>query len=266
MELIDIGVNFHSPQLVRRHELILTRAEQTGVTQMLAIGTSLHASQLAVEISRDYPTRIFATAGIHPHRANEFSNNILNELHALWVLPEVVAVGECGLDYNRNFSTPAEQRRAFAAQLEAAQSVGKPLYLHCRDAFEDFIAMLAPYVSRGLKGVVHCFTGNTEHAHAFLDLGLDIGITGWITDQKRGQELRNAVSTLPLERIHLETDAPYLSPKNNPQRISWNEPANLPWVVQEIAMLTDSCTEHLASVCTANSRALFKLPICNAQE
>ncbi len=180
-------------------------------------------------------------------------------LSALLADPACVAVGETGLDYNRNFSTPANQRRAFAAQLELAADTGKPLFLHCRDAFDDFYSMMRDAVAGGAHGVVHCFTGSQDEAEAFAELGLDIGVTGWVTDLTRGQALREAVKTIPLDRLHLETDAPYLAPKNAKKRRPYNEPANLIWVARAIAELRGIDELAVARACTSNSARLFRL-------
>jgi TatD DNase family protein len=177
----------------------------------------------------------------------------------LWQDDVCVAIGECGLDYNRNFSTPMHQRAAFEAQLAAAVKTKKPLFLHCRDAFTDSYAMTKEAVDVGAHGVVHCFTGSVDEADAFVELGLDIGATGWVTDEKRGEALRQAIRHLPLERLHLETDTPYLGPKNAKKRRPYNEPANLGWVAQAVAELKGMSLEDVASACTENSRRLFRL-------
>jgi TatD DNase family protein len=171
-----------------------------------------------------------------------------------------VAVGECGLDYNRNFSTPQAQRIAFEQQLSMAVETRKPLFLHCRDAFTDFHDMLTPVVADGARGVVHCFTGNRAEAEAFLAMGLDIGITGWVTDLQRGQALREALPAIPLDRLHLETDAPYLFPKNAETRRGHNEPANLPWVAASVADLLGCDVDEIIRACSSNSRRMFGLP------
>ncbi len=260
LKLIDIGVNFHSSQLVPHTDAILERATAAGVVAMLATGTSLESSRNARDLAGRHPRLLYATAGIHPHTAKTWSPEVLRALQALWEGPDVVAVGECGLDYNRNFSTPADQRRAFEAQLEAAVQWKKPLFLHCRDAFDDFHAMVAGAVRAGAHGVVHCFTGAADEAAAFMELGLEIGITGWVTDLNRGQALREAVQAIPLERLHLETDAPYLGPKNHKNRRPYNEPANLPWIAEAVAGLKGMAVDDVASQCTSNSRRLFGLP------
>lgn len=259
-QLVDIGVNFHSAQLVSLTDQLLMRARAANVSQILATGTSVASSRLALELARANPGTVFATAGVHPHGAKSYDPSTFRELTELWACPEVVAVGECGLDYNRNFSTPQAQRMAFEQQLSVAVETGKPLFLHCRDAFTDFHDMLAPVIADGARGVVHCFTGNRVEAEAFLAMGLDIGITGWVTDLQRGQALREALPAIPLDRLHLETDAPYLFPKNAEKRRGPNEPANLPWVVASVAELVGRDVDEIIRACSSNSRRMFHLP------
>lgn len=257
--MIDIGVNFHSKQLVPHHHEILERARAAGVTAILATGTSPESSRLACDLSNRHEGFLFATAGCHPHVADHWTPAVLDALRALWARANVVAVGECGLDYNRNFSTPANQRLAFANQLTEAALIRKPLFLHCRDAFADFRAMMAEATAAGATGVAHCFTGSSKDALSLLELGLDIGVTGWVTDLKRGEELREAVRHIPLERLHLETDAPYLSPRNLKNRRPYNEPGNLPWVAMAIAEIKGIPVDTVKRQCTANSQRLFRL-------
>jgi TatD DNase family protein len=261
MPLIDIGVNFHSKQLHDLTESLIERAQAADVSAILATGTSLQSSHEAWVLARRYPGYIFSTAGVHPHSADAWSTEMLNALEVLWQDDVCVAVGECGLDYNRNFSTPTNQRLAFAAQLSAAVRIKKPLFLHCRDAFSDFHAMVKEAVRAGAHGVVHCFTESADEAQAFIDIGLDIGITGWVTDEKRGGALRSAIPDLPLDRLHLETDAPYLGPKNAKKRRPYNEPANLVWVARAVAELKGISEEDVAQACTGNSRRLFGLQL-----
>ena len=259
-QLVDIGVNFHSAPLMPLTAQLLERARAANVTQILATGTSVASSRLALELARANPGTVFATAGVHPHGAKSYDPSTFRELTELWKCPEVVAVGECGLDYNRNFSTPQAQRIAFEQQLSMAVETRKPLFLHCRDAFTDFHDMLTPVVADGARGVVHCFTGTRAEAEAFLAMGLDIGITGWVTDLQRGQALREALPAIPLDRLHLETDAPYLFPKNAETRRGHNEPANLPWVAASVAELLGCDIDEIIQTCSSNSRRMFGLP------
>lgn len=260
MQLIDIGVNFHSKQLAGHTEALLARARKAGVCTILATGTSLGASNKAVALA-DSHRQVYATAGVHPHDASQWGASTAVAMQALWQNPKVVAIGECGLDYNRMFSPREAQRAAFEAQLAGALSTGLPLFLHCRDAFDDFHAMLREASQAGARGVVHCMTGTLDEALAYLALGFDIGVTGWVTDLARGKDLRTAVKQIPLDRLHLETDAPYLRPKTAPKGEGFNEPAFLPYVATEVALLRGDLTAaEVAAACTANSTRLFGLP------
>ncbi len=259
MQLIDIGVNFHSSQLRDVGAELVARAAAAGVTGILATGTSLEASRTELAFARHH-ARVWSTAGMHPHTASEWSVSTAADFEPLWADERVVAVGECGLDYNRMFSPKAAQRVAFEAQIAASVRTGKPLFLHCRDAFDDFHAMLREAAQAGAHGVVHCFTSTAAEAEACLALGFDIGITGWVTDPARGADLRDAMRVIPLDRLHLETDAPYLRPKNAGKTRPYNEPALLPFVAQAVAALKGVDAATLAARATANSVRLFKLP------
>jgi TatD DNase family protein len=259
MNLIDIGVNFHASQLKGLGDELLARAAAAGVTHLLATGTSLHASELALAFAREH-ARVWATAGVHPHTAKDWSAQSGAQFEPLWADERVVAVGECGLDYNRMFSPVDAQRHAFEAQIAAAVRLGKPLFLHCRDAFDDFHAMLRDAAAAGAHGVVHCFTDGAAEAEAFLALGFDIGITGWVTDAARGTALRDALRVVPADRLHLETDAPYLRPKNAGKTRPYNEPALLPFVAKAVAELKGLDVAALSAQATLNSRRLFNLP------
>lgn len=238
---------------------MLARAAAAGVTHILATGTSLPASERALAFARAHE-RVWATAGVHPHDARHWTAVSAAQFAPLWADECVVAVGECGLDYNRMFSPLADQRHAFEAQIEAGVRLDKPLFLHCRDAFDDFCAMLRDAASAGAHGVVHCFTDGAAQAEVLLALGFDIGITGWVTDAARGAALRDALRVIPLDRLHLETDAPYLRPKNAGKTRPYNEPALLPFVARAVAELKGVDVVALAAQASANGRRLFKLP------
>ena len=258
--MIDIGVNFHSSQLKGLAAELLARAAAAGVTHILATGTSLHASELALAFAREH-ARVWATAGVHPHDAKHWdARRRAAQFEPLWADERVVAVGECGLDYNRMFSPREAQRARLRGADRRRRAPGKPLFLHCRDAFDDFLAMLRDAAAAGAHGVVHCFTDGAAEAEAFLALGFDIGITGWVTDAARGSALRDALRVIPADRLHLETDAPYLRPKNAGKTRPYNEPALLPFVAQAVAELKGMDVAALSAQATANSRRLFKLP------
>ena len=260
MGLIDIGVNLTHDSFAADREQVMARAHAAGVCQLIVTGATLAASAAALELARSYPERLYATAGVHPHHASELNHDQLPRLRALLAEPGVVAVGECGLDYHRNYSPAAAQRQAFALQLALAAEIGRPLFLHQRDAHQDFSAALREH--RGtLRGVAHCFTGGAAELDAYLELGLHIGITGWICDERRGQHLHALVARIPAGRLLLETDAPYLLPRDLQPRPAArrNEPAFLPHIAATVARLRG---ETLAACCahtSAAARALFGL-------
>ena len=257
--MIDIGVNFHSSQLKGLATELLSRAAAAGVTHIVATGTSLRASELALEFARTHE-RVWATAGMHPHDASHWTEQSATQFAPLWADDHVVAIGECGLDYNRMFSPADAQRRAFQAQAAVAVRLGKPLFLHCRDAFDDFQAILRDARADGAHGVVHCFTGGAAEAEACLALGFDLGLPGWVTDAARGADLRDALRVIPLDRLHLETDAPYLRPKNAGKTRPYNEPALLPFVARAVAELKGVDVAEVAAHATRNGRRMFGLP------
>jgi TatD DNase family protein len=261
MSWSDIGVNFTDKRLL--FEPVFERALSAGVSHIIITGTNIDKSRQAIQLAEQYPNHLSTTAGVHPHDASQFSIETTNELQTLAKSKHVVAIGECGLDFNRNFSTPTEQLFAFEQQLKLACELSLPVFLHERDAFEVQIELLRKYHEALKGGVVHCFTGDIEQMKRYLDLGFYIGITGWVCDLKRGQALREAVQSLPLDRILLETDAPYLRPKGltNNRKVDKgnNEPAYLPFIAQEVAnlMATDIKTLQLAS--HTNTQALFNI-------
>lgn len=258
MAYIDIGVNFFSPQLKGMADRLLERASAASVLGVIATGTSVSGSEKSFELAQRH-SNVWSTAGVHPHDARHYGLDANARLLDLLSHPRVVAVGECGLDYNRMFSPKDIQRKVFETQLSLAREVNKPLFLHCRDAFDDFHSALKSACASGARGVVHCFTEGEKEAQAYLELGLDLGITGWICDPARGGSLRSAIRSIPLSRMHLETDAPFLRPKTAQKTRSYNEPANLPLVAQGIAELIGMSAEDVGARCSENSRRLFHL-------
>ncbi len=199
------------------------------------------------------------TAGVHPHHAVELDSAQLQAFNELARRPEVVAVGECGLDYFRNFSPHEAQLEAFEAQLQLAAQVRKPVFLHQRDAHEDFMRVMGKHRAQLTGGVAHCFTAGLDEARAYLDLDLYIGITGWICDERRGHHLREVVRHIPADRLLIETDAPYLLPRDlQPKPHSRrNEPMYLPHVLAAIAEARGERYEALAEITTSNALRLF---------
>ena len=259
--LIDIGINLGHDSYDADREAVLARAEAAGVVQMVVTGSSGPSSHRAVELARTHPGKLFATAGVHPHHATDLTDELLAQLEQLAQHPEVVAVGECGLDYFRNFSPPAAQRRAFHRQLELAVRVRKPVFLHERDAHEDFVAILREHRASLVGGVAHCFTGNGPQLHRYLEMGLAIGITGWICDERRGAHLLPLMREIPANRLLLETDGPYLLPRNLPAKPAnrRNEPAYLAHVAREVATARGEPVGQVAGSSTQTARELFNL-------
>lgn len=264
--LIDIGANLTNKAFRGDLPAVLERALHAGVEAILITGTSASASRVARELvveRRAGPTpRLFATAGVHPHQASTLSAAVLDELRELAARPEIVAVGECGLDYDRDFSPRDQQRRAFEAQLDLAADLGKPVFLHEREAHEDFARALSRARPKLVGGVVHCFTGTRRALDHYLSLDLHIGITGWICDERRGKALRELVRLVPEGRLLIETDAPYLMPRDLPDRprSGRNEPALLAHVARTVAACRDEPVEALAAHSGAAAAKLFGLP------
>lgn len=261
MELIDIGVNLTNSRFRRDRDEVLARARDAGVAGMVLTGTELAASEASAAMARERPGQLWCTAGMHPHHASDWNPDSAASLAALARGAEVVAIGECGLDFNRNFSPPEDQERAFEAQLELACGLGLPVFLHQRDAHTRFLEILRPYRDRLPGAVAHCFTGGIEELCPYLDLDLHVGVTGWICDPRRGQALRDCVAEIPAERLMLETDAPFLLPRDleSPPRDRRNEPAFLPHVLEAVARLRGESPEELAAATTATARQFFGL-------
>jgi len=259
--LIDIGINLAHDSYDADRDAVIARARNAGVTQMVVTGSSIASTVQAIALARAHPGRLFATAGVHPHHAGELTGERLAELAALARHGEIVAVGECGLDYFRNFSPRAAQQQAFHRQLELARELGKPVFLHQRDAYADFIAILREHALEW-RGVAHCFTGDAHELESCLELGLAIGITGWICDERRGTHLAPLMPRVPANRLLLETDGPYLLPRDlKPRPASRrNEPAYLAQVAAAVARARNEPLESLARSSTAAARALFRLP------
>lgn len=268
MEWIDIGCNLSHESFDKDFEDVVARAADSGVVQLVLTGASVEGSARALELARRDPARLRATAGIHPHLAEQADDEALQRLAALHSESLVVAAGECGLDYFRDLSPRADQCRAFEAQLELARTAGLPVFLHQRDAHADFRAILAEFRDRLGPVVVHCFTDTRKALFDYLDLDCHIGITGWVCDERRGLELKELVPSIPDHRLMLETDAPYLKPRNlRPKvRTHRNEPCWLPWVGGTVAAIRRVTPGTLARQTTANARKFFGLPPLAADE
>jgi TatD DNase family protein len=259
MRLVDIGANLTHPAFRDDLDSVLTRARQAGVETIIVTGTTVKESQAALALAASHPEALYATAGVHPHHARECGPETIPALRELAKHPRVVAIGECGLDFNRNYSPHPDQEKWFVAQLELGLSLNKPLFLHSRDAHPRFAEILKSL--KPPKAVAHCFTGEREELRACLDLGLYIGITGWICDERRGRHLVELVREIPGERLLVETDSPYLTPRDlNPQpKARRNEPAFLPHILKAVARAVGRPAEEVAAETARNAVELFSL-------
>lgn len=261
-EYIDIGVNLTSSSFNDDRDDVIQRALDAGISQMVVTGTDIHHSRAALALNRSYPGKLVSTAGLHPHHASDFDSSTISALRNLCANESVVAVGECGLDYNRQYSRPDEQRRAFEAQLLLACELKLPVFLHQRDAHEDFVSMINEHSADLAGAVAHCFTGSLDEAMQYIALDLHIGITGWICDERRGGDLRRAVGEIPVEKIMLETDAPYLLPrdlKTVPVQKRRNEPCYLPHICRLTAQYMGLDSQRLAQLALENTRRFFRI-------
>src|SRR5688500_10995075 len=260
MQLIDIGANLTHDSFDHDRDAVLARARDAGVAQMVITGASREHSPLALKLAKKHPGELFATAGVHPHHASEYTTECDAEMRELHKHAEVVAVGECGLDYFRDFSPRPAQRRAFELQLQIAVDTRKPLFLHQRDAHADFMAMMHNFDGRLGPAVVHCFTGTRQELFDYLDRDWYIGITGWLCDERRGQHLRELVPHIPANRLMIETDAPYLLPRTIKPAPSHrrDEPFYLAHIVEELARDRGETVEVAAANSTASARDFFR--------
>jgi TatD DNase family protein len=256
----DAGVNLFSQQFDEDRNEVVDRAQAAGVAQLLLISSDLAETIANLDYCQQH-SGLMTTAGVHPHQAAAVSDDWLSQLTAFLKHSEVAAIGECGLDFNRMFSPQEQQVRVFSAQLSLAKQLQKAVYLHERDAFSTQLALLKEY---GINhGIAHCFTGDAAQLKAYLDLGLYIGITGWLCDERRASMLQDALCYLPLDRLILETDAPYLRPRNlKPKPKSRrNEPALLSAIAEQIALLRGWSMADIAKHSRQNAEALFIGPL-----
>jgi TatD DNase family protein len=267
MHLIDIGANLTHDSFDADRDAVLQRAHAAGVAQLVVTGASREHSPRALALAQAHPGVLFATAGVHPHHAVEYTDECDAEMRALHAHAEVVAVGECGLDYFRDFSPRPAQRKAFERQLQiaadlAAAGTPKPLFLHQRDAHADFVAVMRQYDGKLGAAVVHCFTGTREELFDYLDRDWHIGITGWLCDERRGLHLRELVKHIPANRLMIETDAPYLLPRTVKPAPSQrrNEPMYLAHIVEELARDRGEDVAVTAARTSATATAFFGLP------
>jgi len=261
MELIDIGCNLTHDSFDVDRDKVIEAAFQAGVCQMIVTGASGEGSQKALQLANEWPQQLFATAGVHPHHASDYDDATDSLLRELAGDNAVVAIGETGLDYFRDFSPREDQRSSFERHIQIAIDTGLPFFLHQRDAHDDFVAILKEYRDQLNEVVVHCFTGSKAELHECLDLDFYIGITGWICDERRGTHMKEYMGDIPSNRLMIETDAPYLKPRNLRPKVKShrNEPRLLPWILGTLAACRNENPEVLAEATTRNARTFFRL-------
>jgi len=266
MKWVEIGINLTNKRYNKDRSFVIKEATDLGVNKMVITGTNVTESQKAFELTSgelndSFPDTLYSTAGCHPHDASSLDADGLEVIKSLAIEPTVVAIGECGLDFNRDFSPRPKQIEAFKQQLELAIETKLPVFLHERDAFDTQYQILKDYMPR-LKGAVsHCFTGERADMEAYLELGLSIGITGWLCDERRGKPLFDIVQFIPDDRLMVETDGPYLTPRDLPKKPKdgRNEPKYLPHVGAAVARARNQTTEHVAQMTYRNSREFFNI-------
>ncbi len=252
----DIGLNLFCRQFPDP-EAVIREAEKAGVCCVLT-GTDPRENRKIHEFTRNH--QVFGTAGIHPHNADSARQEDFQEIERLAAHnPRIVAVGECGLDFDRMFSTKENQIRCLEKHIVLAEKLNKPLFLHERSAAEEFVRRFKKHAGICSRSVVHCFTGNRAVLEKYLSMGFYIGITGWICDDRRAKDLREAVKDIPLDRILIETDAPYLTPRNVPGLARTNVPGNIVYVARELAGYMDVPEEELIRRAKENTERIFSI-------
>lgn len=259
--IVDIGANLAHDSFDDDRDAVLERALEAGVTRIVVTGSSDESNRQAAALAQTHPGFLYSTAGVHPHHASDYDDDSSALIRELAESGHVVAVGECGLDYFRNFSPREAQLDAFRAQLEIAAKTGLPVFLHQRDAHDDFVEVLEPMLPKLSRAVAHCFTGEHESLREYLAMGLYIGVTGWICDERRGTHLKEIIPVVPDDRLMIETDAPYLLPRTiTPKpRTRRNEPMHLVEVLRTVAEARGQSIEHVAAITTANAERFFDL-------
>jgi TatD DNase family protein len=253
--LVDTHAHLDSARFQDDLQDAISRAVAAGVQAIITVGSDIDSSHAAVTLAQQHPS-VYATVGVHPHDASHVRPDDLTQLKRLCQHPKVVAIGETGLDFYRNLSPRARQREAFVAQLELARELNKPVVIHDRDAHAELLAILQR-MATGWRGVLHCFSGDYEMAKAVIEMGFYLSFAGPVTFHN-AKRLQAMIPLLPLERLLIETDCPYLTP--HPHRGQRNEPANVSLVAAKIAELKALPVKQVAEVTTANAKQLFGLP------
>ncbi len=252
MELIDTHCHLFYDDLKNDLDNVLNRANELGVNRFISVGTNLDDSKECLALA-ETNENIYASAGVHPHDAKDAPENYLDQITDLMTFPKMVAVGEMGLDYYRNISEPGIQQKVFREQLALAQRLQKPVIFHNRDSDGDIIKILSEFPD--VRGVAHCFSSDLITAEAFIDLGFYISFSGNLTF--KNSKLPEVAKELPLEKLLVETDSPYLSPV--PFRGKPNEPSRTRFVAEKLAEIHGVTLSVIADNTTANAQTLFNL-------
>ena len=268
-QLVDIGANLTHSAFSHDLAQVIENAQHANVAAIMVTGASVEGSLAALALANRYPGYLYATAGLHPHHAHDFNSDVEDQFAELLRQPQVLAAGECGLDYHRDFSPRPDQCFAFERQLALAEASGKPVFLHQRDAHADFMAILRAFRPKLKAAVVHCFTGIESELDDYLALDCHIGLTGWICDERRGTHLSEFIKKIPADRLMLETDSPYLVPRTlKPQpKNRRNEPQFLPHILHAVAHARGETFEALAQSSTQTACHFFNfgLPFPSVQ-
>ena len=258
MNLFDSHCHLDDRSILKDLAGTLQNARDAGVNEMLTVGVDLKSSRQAVELAESN-NGVYASVGVHPHEAKSCNKKVIEALSRLAGKKAVRAWGETGLDFNRMYSPVTDQEKWLVKQIQAADSLGLPMIFHERDSQGRFLQILKRHFKPQRKGVVHCFSGNKAELASYLELGLYIGVTGIVTIKTRGAELRELVSDIPLNRLLIETDAPYLTPAPQKNKTRRNEPAFVKSVLLKLADVLQDDPEKLAETTTANARRLFRV-------
>jgi TatD DNase family protein len=260
LELTDTHCHVNLPEFDQDRSLVLERAREAGVKRLLLPGVDLASSKLAVELAEDHPG-VYAAVGVHPHYAHSWNEECSRSLRSLAASPKVVAIGEIGLDYYRNFSPPDQQRAAFKAQLDLAAELELPVVVHQRNSMDDILDTLEAYSQRlpmGLvqrPGVLHAYSGDAQAASSALGKGFYLGVAGPVTF-RNANDLRGVLAKVPQESLLIETDSPYMSPA--PHRGKRNEPMYVRHIAERLALLFGLDMDHIAQVTSENANHLFR--------
>ncbi|MCD6361392.1 MAG: TatD family hydrolase [Armatimonadetes bacterium] len=255
--LIDSHAHLTDKRLVRQLDEVLVRAAEAGVDAIVTIGTDAASSRAVAELVERVPG-VAGAVGVHPHDAKTLTAEVLEELADLATRERIVAIGETGLDFYRDLSPRDRQEIAFIEQIHLARELDLPLVVHIREAYPAALGILERETAGQVRGVVHCWSSGVEDAQRALDLGLHLGFTGTVT-YPNAKRVRETAATIPLDRILIETDCPYLVPQRYRKKVKTNEPAYVMYVAEEIAQLRGISFDEVARATTASARELFGL-------